>query len=405
MGIFDTIVKGVGDYLDSEDGDEMVDNFRGFFSDEGAGGSGAGEGGGSGFGGFVSSLFGDAEEGEGEGGSGGFGGFVNSFLGDSEEGDGGGGGGWGGNFGRIVDQLSGDGGREDLWDRAVSTVTDRVSQYLPEELRAVAGPYLGQGQGQGGPGPGQGSSWAGSLVDPGQTQVPSGWHGVANHPTIGHSYGEAGFGGFLDHSVANLAGNPGGAPAGAGSPDPRVTMPAEALQGARYVDSDGDGYIDQIYPQQRGYDANDANGDGYPDHPVSQAGPDADGDDLADRLRASGGVDHPEEYGADTGPGGILGSSAADPDPGYDDPSYDARADYDDMVTSGGGPAEPRYQAPDDPTFPDDPGPAAVSGPAAMPVDQPSVEAPASDFQQSVDDADQVDASMDTMFDGLEGQT
>jgi hypothetical protein len=424
MGIFDTIVKGVGDYLDSEDGDEMIDNFRGFFSDESGDAGEGGGGGGSGFGGFVSSLFGDAEEGEGGGGGtgGGFGGFVSSFLGDSEEGEGGesGGGGWGGTFGRIVDQLSGDGGRDDLWDRAVSTVADRVSQYLPEELREVAGQYLGHsgqgpgGQGQGGQG--QGSSWAGSLVDANQTQVPSGWHGVANHPTIGHSYGEAGFGGFLDHSIANLSGHPGMQPGYVmspqspqspqapqpgnggqpyGSPDPRVSMPAEALQGARFVDSDGDGYIDQIYPQgslPRRMDGDDygTEPDGYiPDARSDTRGYDTDGDGYPDSVDPIG--------GADIEHGGSLGRST--PEPGYDE-----RADYDDMVTSGVAPAEPRYEAPDDPTFPDDPGPAAVSGPAPMPVEPPAVEAPAGDFEQSIDDANQVDASMDTMFDGLEGQ-
>jgi hypothetical protein len=416
MGIFDTIVKGVGDYLDSDDGDEMIDNFRGFYSDEGDGGGDAGEGGGGGFGGFVSSLFSDAEEGEG-GGGGGFGGFVNSFLGDSEEGEGGGGGGWGGTFGRIVDRLSGDGGREDLWDRALSTVTDRVSQYLPEELREVAGQYLDQGRGQGGQGQGgQGSSWAGSLVDPGQTQVPGGWNGVANHPTIGHSYGEGGFGGFLDHSIANLAGRPGvpddgiryirapdiepGRPLGNdASPDPRVSMPADALRGARLVDSDGDGYIDQVYPQgslPRRMDGDDhgTEPDGYiPDARSDTRGDyDTDGDGYPDR--APDNVD--PIGGADIEHGGSLGGAAPSP-------TYDDRADYDDMVTRGAGPAEPRYQAPDDPTFPDDPGPAAVSGPAQMPAEPPAVEAPAGDFDQSIDQADQVDQSMDGMFDGLEG--
>jgi hypothetical protein len=116
---------------------------------------------------------------------------------------------------------------------------------------------------------------------------------------------------------------------------------------------------------------------------------DADGDGVPDRVDPIG--------GADIEHGGSLGGSAPSP-------AYDERADYDDMVTSGVGPAEPRYEAPDDPTFPDDPGPAAVSGPAAMPVEPPAVEAPAGDFEQSIDDANQVDTSMDTMFDGLEGQ-
>jgi hypothetical protein len=393
MGLFDTIVKGVGDYLGSEDGDEMIDNFRGFLSDEGAGDSGEG----GGFGGLVSSLFGDAEEGEGEG-SGGLGGFVDSFLGDAEEGEDGGAGGWGGTFGRIVDQLSGDGGREDLWDRAVSTVTDRVSQYLPEELREVAGQYMGQGQGQGG----QGSSWAGSLVDPNQTQVPNGWQAVANHPTIGHSYGEGGFGGLLDHSIANLSGNHGapddgiryirapdiepGRPLGHdGSPDPRVTMPAEALGGARYVDTDGDGYADRIYPQPgslpRQVDGDDhgTEPDGFgPDVRSDERGDhDTDGDGYPDRIDPIG--------SADIEHGGSPGRSAPSS-------TYDDQADYDDMVTSGAGAPSGGYEQPDDPTFPaDDPGMATTD-----------FEPPTTDFAQSIDVADQVETSMDTMTEGLE---
>ena len=417
MGIFDTIVKAAGDYLGSDDGDEMIDNFRGFFSGDDGGGSDDDGGGGGGFGQAISSFLGGSDD--GGDGSGGWGSALGSFLGGSEDGgDGDGeGGGWGRTFGNIVDRLSGDGGREGLWDRAVDT----ISPYLPEEVRNVAGQFLGQG-GQGGQA-GQGSSWAGSLVDTNQTHVPNGWHAVGNHPTVGHSFGESGFGGFVDHSINNLMGNyaaqpgyvispqmgngagpgtaaadvmPGrngdlpiddgiryirapdvepGQPLGHdGSPDPRVSMPADALGRTRYVDTDGDGVPDVVVapgPLPRSVDGNDYGAD--VDGGFGDAYPDADGDGYPD------------------------GPPPAPP-AGGDRPGYDDRADYDDLVTSGAPASQPGYDVPDDPTFPADPAPA----PAPVAVDQLDVEAPASDFDQSIDDADQVDQSMGDRFEGVE---
>jgi hypothetical protein len=391
MGIFDTLLEAASDYMDSEDGDEMMDTFRGFFSggDDGDGEGGGSDGEGGGWGSTLGSLFGsdDGEDGDGSGG---------------------GSGGWGDVLGGLVDRFSGEGGREGLWDRAVGMAADRVSQYLPEELREVAGQLIGQ-DGRG--------SWAGSLLNGADTRVPGGWNGVANHPDIGHSYGEGGFGGFLDHSIANLSGRPGvpddgiryirapdiepGRPLGNDAgPDPRVSMPADALRGARFVDSDGDGYIDQIYPQgslPRRMDGDDdgTEPDGYiPDARGGSRGDtdyDTDGDGYPDRAPDS--VD--PIGGADIEHGGSLGGAAVS------GPAADDRVDYDDLVTRGAGPAAPAYEAPDDPTFPNDPGP-ATSGPAVEAVEAPA-EPPAGDFEQSIGDAEQVDQSMDGMFDGLEG--
>lgn len=327
MGTFDTILNGVSDYLDDDDdgGSDVVDTFRGWLSDE---------------------------------------------DGDSDDD---GGGGWGGTFGRIVDRLSGDGGRDGLWDRAIGSMADRFGSYLPEEVRNIAGQFLDQ-NGTGG----RGSSWRGSLVDTGQTRVPEGWHAVGNHPTVGHSYGELGFGGFADHSLANLAGNhgvppghltapPAGYPADRTGtitdpipgrvPDPRVSMPG-LVRPDRDADINGDGVPDRPgYLGRPGYDVND---DGVPD----RLGYDLNGDGLPDR------------------------------------PAYDDWVDYDDLVTSGA-PARPDCDVPDDPTFPaDDPDPAAVSGPTALPAEPPADEAPASDFEQTIDDADQVEAAMDDVFEG-----
>lgn len=411
MGLFDTILDAA---LDDEGGG-LMDTFRGFLSDDGEGSSGdagPGEGGGV-FGRALDSFLSD----DGVGESGGWERALGSlFGGDAEDGGGDDAGGWGSALGSIVDRFSGDGGRQGLWDRATDAVVDRISPYLPEEVRGIAGQFFGQDGAAG-----RGSSWAGSLVDPGRTEVPSGWHGVANHPAAGHRFGESGFGGLLGHSIAGLAGDHGRNPAGATPPpwaddarpgtaaadvvpgpnvelpiddgmryirapdiepgrapydgqaghdrtDPRVTMPTDALGGDRYADTDGDGRPDA--PGLR--PADDADGDGYPDATGARSAHDADGDG------------HPDAVG---------------PRSGYDD-----RADYDDLVTSGARPSDPGYEVPDDPTFPVDAADqAAVSGPAAMPADQPDVEAPATDFQQSIDDADQVDQSMDAMFDGLEG--
>jgi hypothetical protein len=328
----------VSGYLDDDDGSssDLVDTFRGWLSDDGY-------------------------EVDSDGGGGGLGRGVSSLV----DGDGDG---WGGTFGRIVDRLSGDGGRDGLWDRAIGSMADRFGSYLPEEVRNIAGQFLDQ-NGTGG----RGSTWRGSLVDTGQTRVPEGWHAVGNHPTVGDSYGELGFGGFADHSLANLAGTHGvppgsltAPPAGYAAdrrgmiaepipgrvPDPRVSMPADLVRPNPYADLDGDGLHDR--PGHLGRPGYDVDGDSAPDRPVH----DLDGDGLPDRT------------------------------------AHDDRVDYDDLVTSGAS-ARPAYDVPDDPTFP-----AAVSGTTALTAEPPAVEAPASDFQQSIEDADQVEAAMDDVFEG-----
>jgi hypothetical protein len=152
MGFFDTLVDAAADYIGSDDGDDMIDNFRGFFSgdddggDSGDGGGSSGGGGSDGLGRAISSLFGGSDDEGSEGGNG--------------DGDA-----WTDRFGGLVDKLSGDGGREGLWDRAADSLADRFSSYLPEDLRGVAGRFLGpDGDGGAGSGAGGGSCEAGSWV-------------------------------------------------------------------------------------------------------------------------------------------------------------------------------------------------------------------------------------------------
>jgi hypothetical protein len=187
------------------------------------------------------------------------------------------------------------------------------------------------------------------------------------------------------------------------------------------MDRNGDGIPDRMIGG-----GVDLNGDGLPDPRVTMPGAvrnfvDMDGDGIPDRfagasvdLDGDGVPDGPDSYGADTGPGGILGSSAADvgqgdrypvdaDGDGYPDPTSGLAAtqqpapapapaddvpDYDTLVTTSAPAADPGYDVPDDPTFPADPAPAP---------------APETDFQQSIDDANQVEQSMDDVFDGQEG--
>jgi hypothetical protein len=390
METFDTYLQAASDYLGGDgEGDELIDRFRGFLSDddggEGRGSSAIGALGRRAFG----SLFGGGDEED----------YADENYDEDGEDDGGD---WSDVFGRMVDRVSGAGGREGLWDRAGSALVDRVSRYLPEELRGAAGQLFGGEGGQGG----RGSSWAGSLVDTNRTEVPSGWHAVANHPTIGHSFGESGFGGFLDHSIANLSGNfmdpltlqgsaHGGGAGFPGAPglDQRTWLeddPTEYSRRGGFVDTDGDGYVDRA---------------------VSGPGRlvDTDGDGDADVVVSPGSLPRfirGDDYGADVDGG--FGDSDSDSDadglgsrigrPGYDTdgdgypdrpgPGNDDRPDYDELVTSGAPAARHGYVVPDDPTFPNDPAP---------------VEAPANDFQQSIADADQVEQAMDDVFDGPEG--
>jgi hypothetical protein len=126
---------------------------------------------------------------------------------------------------------------------------------------------------------------------------------------------------------------------------------------------------------------------------------------VQQRLGALRGVD----------PDGPRSTLAAEPESRSNGEPQTPRDDFDDMVTGGNaggdaasthvdGAAERGANAaddndgmPDDPTFPDD----SVGAPAGM--DQPDVAPqPMDDFEQDIHDAEQMEESFDSMFEGLE---
>lgn len=287
----------------------------------------------------------------GNGSGSGAGGFdwgeaLSSFLGDDAGANGNGGGG-----GRD----GGDPGGDDGWgflgraierfsgggDDAAGGGTSRFASLLPDELRGIADDLLGP----------EAATWAGRLVDPGGTDAPEGWPALLGAArSLGLGDDAAGDGPAWSPSrLFDLAGplTEGLTPLLGADPD------LARLAAAAGVDVPG-------LP-----DLQDLAVRGGAVAPVRPAGEPLDPDPLgAPDLRHA----VPDDAGA---PG---------PEP----------VDYDELVTSGAGnPGHDAYDAPDptphDPTFPDDPAPAPP---------------PADDFHQAIDDADQVEASMDAVFEG-----
>ena len=266
----------------------------------------------------------------------------------ADEGDGLGGGGWD-LLGRVVDRFSGDGRRDPLVDGLV----DRVRPHLPSEVRNVADSLLH----------GEDSSWAGRLVDPGYAHAPADWRPTSS-AAFGHSFGE----GRFDALPHGLMHSDAGGRTGAQAPAARPPSLAEDLN--------GDGVIDMYERSQSFYDGN---GDGIPD--MYQVG-----DDVPDVP-----VERQPTF-QDLDANGVPDAYERRP---INDQDGDGIPDeYDSFVTSGAaaaGPPAPAYHVPDDPTFPVD----GTLAPVA------AVTQADADFQQSIDDADQVDQSMDEIGEGL----
>jgi hypothetical protein len=334
------------------------------------GDSGGGDSGG--WGSAIGSFLGGGSDGGGDG-EGGWGSALGSFLGGGSDGDDGGGdgGGWASAVGGFIDRYSGDGGRENL----VTGLVDKVSSYLPEDIRGAAGQIFSGGS----------SSWSGNLVNTAIHELPSGWQSVAN-TALGHGYfsDNADPGSYGTEWPVSVAGQqldqdptPYGTPADPNGPGAVYDhQPGGSLGGVHFdhivadPQPDAGGSLDGVHF----------------DHIVADPQPDAGGPDVDDDVQ-------PDEL---PGPGVPLPT---------DMPGPDGADDYDSMVTSGvaenGGLPDGGYDVPDDPTFPDDPPPAPEPVDVA-PAPEPAPE-PVDDFSQSIDAANQMGDSMtDDMFEGLE---
>ena len=139
MGTFDSILEQFGDSagdLFGSDAGDLLDNVKHTFADNGDGSDDSSDGdGGSSWTDTLGGLFGGGSD-------------------DGEDGESGGG--WGALSG-LVDRLSGDGEDDGDSDSLFSSVIDKATSFLPDDLRAEAESLFRGGDG--------GSSWAGSLLD------------------------------------------------------------------------------------------------------------------------------------------------------------------------------------------------------------------------------------------------
>ena len=139
MGTFDSILEQFGDSagdLFGSDAGDLLDNVKHTFADNGDGSDDSSDGdGGSSWTDTLGGLFGGGSD-------------------DGEDGESGGG--WGALSG-LVDRLSGDGEDDGDSDSMFSSVIDKATSFLPDDLRAEAESLFRGSDG--------GSSWAGSLLD------------------------------------------------------------------------------------------------------------------------------------------------------------------------------------------------------------------------------------------------